>query len=215
MKMNKIISICGILLLFILLFAINAYPFWGLWGHRYIAKVNGEVITLEDFKDRLMEFHKSPEAVRDSSREFNYRRFLDKIIDERLMIQEAYRLELDKSPDFIKGVEAKEGLIFKGDKEKKDPNLRKRLERYKELQLINRFNKDIIYPMIKLTEDELRGYYENNKERFMRSDRVMLGIIEVKGEKEAKELRDEYAGKGKIDCPICKEGRKYRVGLYG
>ena len=186
--MNKIIGICGLIFLFAVIFNSNAYPFW---GSKYLAKVNGEVITAKDFKDSLMRFHMSPKAVRDSSIKFDYRRFLNRIIDDRLMIQEAYRFELDKKPDFIKRVKAKEQSVLKRHGNKKNTKVRNWLEKYKELQLIHEFKKNIIYPMIRLTDDELREYYDNNKERFMRSDRVMLDIIEVKGEKEAKELRNE------------------------
>jgi len=336
--MNKIITICGIIFLSVVIFNSNAYPFW---GSKYLAKVNDEAITVEDFKDRLKEFHKNPESVRDASREFDYRRFLDRIIDERLMIQEAYRLELDKRPDFIKRMKAKELFVFmtrlrmeeitdkkiviteeeikdiynkdyagsgvekasdipekirvkldkrikknkirqreneyreslkegagieiyegllnsvgegdypqggdkviadvdgesisvneflnelryrirkkekgtdidevkrealdylivrrllireamkRGQRYKKDPEVYKRFKRYKELQLIDKFKKDMIYPMIRFTDDELMDYYDSNKERFMKSDRVMLDLIEVKGENKAKELRGE------------------------
>ena len=46
-------------------------------------------------------------------------------------------------------------------------------------------------PAVKVTEEDIREYYEENRERFREPNLIKFGMIEVKKEKEALDLRRE------------------------
>ena len=82
----------------------HAEAFWP-WEGKYIAKVNDDFITKEDFKKRLEGFHTVKnigEYLGTNIAGVDHRMRLNEMIDERLMIQESLSIDLDKIPEFIK-----------------------------------------------------------------------------------------------------------------
>jgi parvulin-like peptidyl-prolyl isomerase len=66
-------------------------------GPSYVAKVNGDVITRQDVRAEFKRRHGGHERMLADVGET--RKFIDHIIDRRLLLQEAYRLGLDERPE--------------------------------------------------------------------------------------------------------------------
>ena len=74
----------------------------------YLAKVNDELIEVEDFKDALSSFHSYIQMRQKKAgrlTEKNLKDALDNLINHYLLAQEAKRLGLDKEPDYLKGLD--------------------------------------------------------------------------------------------------------------
>ncbi len=85
--------------------------------HGYLAKVNGEEITVEDFSEYLRGVHlhrmmRGAEKGGALSREM-IKRALQDLIDQYLMAQEASRLGLDESEDYLREFERVKGRLAK------------------------------------------------------------------------------------------------------
>lgn len=75
-------------------------------GGGWAAKVGDEVITIDEFNEAIKALHKSGRVGKglsegSSFEKQNYGKFLDELIDSRLMAIEAQSAKLDKEPDFI------------------------------------------------------------------------------------------------------------------
>ncbi len=91
-----------ILIFFILISGSVADAFWGQ-KEKFIAKINDEIITIDEFKNKLKTFHTldmSKKTEVDVSN-VDHRQILEDLIDDRLMIQEASSIGLDKIPEFV------------------------------------------------------------------------------------------------------------------
>lgn len=100
--MKKFISLSWVFFVFIS-GGCNTWTSWFL-EDRYIARVNGDVITEYDFKKKLEGFH----TVKDIGKKMqinipgvDYRKIVEEMIGERLMVQEALKINLDKTPEFV------------------------------------------------------------------------------------------------------------------
>lgn len=70
---------------------------------KYVAKVNNYTITEYDFKKRLEGFHTVKdikEKMKIDIASVDYDKILNDMIDEKLIVQEAIRIGLDKTPEF-------------------------------------------------------------------------------------------------------------------
>ncbi len=129
----------------------------------YIAKVGGAVITQADF-DR--EFQTLPEyAQKMFEDEGGKGRFLDEIVKKEILYQEAIKKGIDKGPEF-----------------------QKKLEDFKKLTLISElFEKEII-SKAKVSDQEVKDYYDKHKEDFTTTSQIKASHILVKTEDEAKKI---------------------------
>lgn len=100
--MKKFISLSWVFFVF-MSGGCNTWTSWFL-EDRYIARVNGDVITEYDFKKKLEGFH----TVKDIGKKMqinipgvDYRKIVEEMIGERLMVQEALKINLDKTPEFV------------------------------------------------------------------------------------------------------------------
>jgi peptidyl-prolyl cis-trans isomerase C len=72
-----------------------------------------------------------------------------------------------------------------------DPELKKKIEAYREKSLIDKFKKKLVPPLVKVEEDEILEYYESNKEEFREPDRINLAGIMVGSLEEAESVAKE------------------------
>lgn len=86
----------------ILLIGCNGGAFW-LTGDRYVARVNEDTITEHDFRKKLEGFH----TVKDIGEKMkidiagvDYYKILNDMIDDRLIVQEAIKMDFDRTPEF-------------------------------------------------------------------------------------------------------------------
>ena len=73
----------------------------------------------------------------------------------------------------------------------KDPSFGKMMAQYRISLMASLFKKRIIAQQIRLTEKDLKEYYQQHKEKFREPSRVKLAIIKVKKKEEALSLLEE------------------------
>jgi peptidyl-prolyl cis-trans isomerase C len=127
-----------------------------------IAKVNDAVITKEDF---LRSLDSLPGWAKDrfSSKE-GKKQFLEELIKRELLYQEAERIGLDKDKEFLE-----------------------KLEDFKKMTLLSILIKREIEEKAVVSDEEVKKYYDNNKEEF-RTDMVRASHILVDTEDDAREI---------------------------
>ncbi|RLB10327.1 MAG: hypothetical protein DRG39_06515 [Deltaproteobacteria bacterium] len=126
---------------------------------KVLARVGDQVITLEKFNKRISQI---PPFFRQRLNTYEGKKeFLKKLIETKLFLKEALRLNLDK-----------------------DPDVKARIEYSREQILANEYIKR---QLINIKEEELRAYYDKHKKEFFQKEAVKLRYSVFKTEKEAKE----------------------------
>ena len=129
-----------LLVSFILIFTLagSAEGGW-FWGKDYLAKINGNIIDLEDFQSRLDELHRKRSMQRHESMptQIDLRKTLDDMINDYIFYLEGVRLGLDKEPEFIR-----------------------RINSYLEFRSILRLRKEEVKDKVGVKEGEIKGFYE-------------------------------------------------------
>lgn len=104
-----------------------------------LALVNDEPVTLGELKDALAAAHEDRGASKDHAGTVEYKKILDRLIDARLIVQEARRIGFDELPAFDSAVEEfsaqAQGALLREEvtKDVKDPDPAAVEKRYKEL----------------------------------------------------------------------------------
>ena len=131
----------------------------------FLAKVGNATITQADY-DR--EFKTLPEYAQQLfSDEQGKEKFLNEIVNREILYQEAQKKGLEKTPDF-----------------------QKKLEDFKKITLVTElFEKEII-SKVKVSDQELKDYYDKHKEEFTPTIQIKASHILVKTEDEAKKVLD-------------------------
>lgn len=102
-----------------------------------LAVVNGDTITSTDLDNLLIATHQSMNA--DQIKEFDYRRLLDRLVNDRLLAQEAHAIGMDE-----------------------DPKLLEMLDKRRDKQAASRWVKDHYRTEVTVDDDTVRAYYEEN-----------------------------------------------------
>lgn len=156
----------------------------------YLAKVGNTVITEADIEREIKNLpdfvQKMFEGV--SGRE----RFLEELVKRELLYQEALKKGLDK-----------------------DPAYQKKLEDFKKINLVGLLLEREIETKTKVSDKEIRDYYEKNKKDFAPVSHVKLSHILVNTEEEAQKVLErlkkgedfaQIAKKSSIDTVSAKKG---------
>ena len=111
----------------------------------YVAKVGDDVIATKDFEKKVRMLHTSDRVGEKLSKgksfeTQNFKKYLDELIEERLIVLEAERLELTKDPAFIRTMENHKLNLFLG-----------------------RLRKDEVLGKIKIEESEIETRYRGAK----------------------------------------------------
>lgn len=129
----------------------------------FLAKVGNATITQADY-DR--EFQTLPEYAQQLfTAEQGKEKFLNEIINKEMLHQEALKKGFDKAPDF-----------------------QKKLEEFKKLTLITELFEKEIMAKAKVSDQELKDYYDKNKEEFTPTTQIKASHILVKTEDEARKV---------------------------
>lgn len=174
--MMRKLSVFALITLFSLMAADNGRLYSASEHTTVLAEVRGDIIDEKALQDRIGALHRfkplfKPEGGAGGIKILD---LLEQMIDERLMIQEAYRIELDKNPDF-----------------------EKKLQSSIMVQSISRLRKEEVLDKIDIREEDLLDYfkkhYEKNRpaieEQFEKKKRRIWK--KLKKEKE-KELSDNF-----------------------
>jgi len=139
-------------------------------GDKPLVTVADKSITIKDFKDKFSRLPKHYQAVAEK----NKKNLLDDMIVESLFLEDALRNGLDK------------------DKEIKDilVEARKKI-------IIAKFVKTEVDDKVKVSEDEMKAFYEEHKDEFKTPQMWRASHILVASEGEAKDVAAELS-KGKV-----------------
>ena len=140
----------------------------------YLAKIDNTAITQADF-DR--EFRSLPDYAQQMfSNASGRERFLNEIVNKELLYKEALKKGLDKGPDFTKKV-----------------------EEFKKLTLVSEvFDKEIM-AKAKVSDQDVKDYYEKNRDDFVVAREIRASHILVKTEEEAQKVLERLKKGEKFD----------------
>ncbi len=127
---------------------------------KVIATVGSSTITtgdVEEILNRMPPFQRRRFADDKGKKEL-----LDNLVNEELFYQEALRRGLDRDAEFTS-----------------------RLEQFRRGILANMVKKTLYEQEIKVTEEEIKKYYEDNKDKFMTPETVKVRLILIKVAQEA------------------------------
>jgi peptidyl-prolyl cis-trans isomerase C len=133
-------------------------------GGKVLATIDGEKITIEEFNKELDRIPANMKML--VLTQSGKQSFLDRYIVKRLLMEEAKKENIEKDKDF-----------------------QDRLTDIREQLLIESLLKKKVTTNINPSEEQLKDYYEKNKEKFKTGQEVDTRQILVKTEKEAKEIR--------------------------
>lgn len=128
-----------------------------------IAKVGNKSITQADLQAEIQAL--PPEAKMFFQGPEGISRLVDEIINKELLYLEAKKRGLDKDKEF-----------------------QRQLEEFKKLTLINQLLKKEMETASKISDKELKDYYDKNKDEFTINNQVRLSQIVVKTDEEAKKV---------------------------
>jgi len=131
---------------------------------KVLATIDGEKITLEEFNKELDRIPANMKML--VLTQSGKQSFLDRYVVKRLLLEEAKKANIEKDKDF-----------------------QDRLSDIREQLLIESLLKKKVATNINPSEEELKDYYEKNKEKFKTGQEIDTRQILVKTEKEAKEIR--------------------------
>lgn len=152
-RQMKAIRHCIMLILVIFAFGI----LFAFAETKELATIDGFVISDKYFLDRVMMLSKRDRAG------INKEKFLDKLIDEELLVREAQKLNLHEGEEY-----------------------KKLVEQFKRDLLVDFYLKQ--YMKEKNTEDNQRRYYEEKKDKYTTPETVRISVILLKTEEEAKDI---------------------------
>lgn len=131
----------------------------------FLAKVGNTTITQADY-DR--EFQSIPEYAQQLfADEQGKEKFLNEIINKEMLHQEALKKGLDKTPEF-----------------------RKKMEEFKKVTLVTELFEKHVMANAKVSDQEVKAYYDQHKEEFAPTTQIKASHILVKTEDEAKKVME-------------------------
>jgi peptidyl-prolyl cis-trans isomerase C len=155
-----------------------------------LAEVNGAVVTVADFKAEVENLppYLKPMAQTDEGK----KELLDSMIVRALILDQAKKDGVDKSAE-----------------------VETRLEDLKKRVVVEAFLKNKLEQDVKISDAEMRAFYDKNMEKFKSPDQVKASHILVKSEKEAQDILaqlkkggnfEELAKKSSTDASAAKGG---------
>lgn len=141
---------------------------------KVLAEVNSGSITTGDFDRELKNLPEYLKAMADTPQ--GRKEMLDTMVIRELILQQAAKDGLDKGPEI----------------EEKLQDLRKRL-------IVESFLKKKVEVESKVSDEELKKFYEQNKDKFKSGEQIRASHILVKTEKEAKDILAQLKAGGKFE----------------
>lgn len=157
---------------------------------KVMAEVNGGSITTGDFERELKNLPEYLKAMADTPQ--GRKEMLDTMVIRELILQQASKDGLDKGPEI----------------EEKLQDLRKRL-------VVEAYLKKKVETESNVSDEDLKKFYEQNKDKFKTGEQIKASHILVKTEQEAKSILgqikaggnfEELAKKNSVDSSAAKGG---------
>ncbi|RLC24918.1 MAG: hypothetical protein DRH21_04765 [Deltaproteobacteria bacterium] len=132
-----------------------------------LAEVNGEAINKDALQKRIKAIHRNKPQMRPEGGAGGIKLLdiIEEMIDERLIIQDAYRVELDRSADFTK-----------------------KIEYFMTTQSIIRLRKEVVLDKINISDQDILDYF---KEHYEKDGPTPEGMFEKVATQIKKKLRKE------------------------
>jgi len=141
-----------------------------------LAEVNGEAINKDALQKRIMAIHRNKPQIRpeEGAGRIEVMEIVEEMIDERLIIQDAYRIELDRSADFIKNIES-----------------------FVTTQSVIRLRKEVVLDKINISDQDILNYFKEHYEKDGPTPEGMFKKVETRIKKnlrkeKEKELSDNF-----------------------
>jgi len=165
-----------------------------------VAVVNGTKLTMEELEgqvDRLiprMTFHKN---VPEEKRKNFYKQALDEIINRELLYQDALAVGMEPDKEKVNAQFDKIRQRFKSEEEYKaalekegikEETIRFQIEKE---QLVQQLNEKKVVEASRISEEQLKNYYDKNTAQFKQPESVKLRIISTKDEQKAKDIQEK------------------------
>ena len=156
----------------------------------YLAKVGDSVITQADFDREMKGLPEFVQKMFEGSA--GKENFLNELIKRELLYKEALKKGIDKDPEYAK-----------------------KLEDFKKITLVGLLLQKEIEGKVKVSDQDIKQYYEKNKDKFAPVTQIRASHILVKTEDEAKKIEDrlkqgedfaQLAKKYSIDTATAKNG---------
>ena len=129
----------------------------------YLAKIDNTSITQQDFE---REFRALPDYAQQLFSDASGKeKFLNEIVNKELLYKEALKKGFDKNADF-----------------------NRKLEDFKKLTLVSELFEKEIMSKAKVADQDVRDYYDKNKEAFVAAKEIRASHILVKTEEEAQKV---------------------------
>ncbi len=141
-----------------------------------LAEVNGEAINKDALQKRIKAIHRNKPQIRPEKGAggIEVLDIVEDMIDERLIIQDAYRVELDRSAAFIKNIES-----------------------FVTTQSVIRLRKEVVLDKINISDQDILDYFKEHYEKDGPTPEGMFKKVEKRIEKnlrkeKEKELSDNF-----------------------
>ena len=144
-------------------------------GGQVLAEVNGSTITTGDFDRELKNLPEYLKAMAETPQ--GRKEMLDTMVIRELVLQQAAKDGVDKGPEI----------------EEKLQDLKKRL-------IVEAFLKKKVEADAKVADEDLKKFYEQNKDKFKAPEQIRASHILVKTEKEAKDILAQLKAGGNFEA---------------
>ncbi len=179
-----------LLVAFFAVFLLTACAKEGKQKEGYVAKIDSKVISKEDVKAQMKML---PEiAIQHFQGPEGLTKFVDELVKKEMLYLEAQKRGLDKDKEF-----------------------QKKVEEFKKITLINDLLDKEIELSPKVTDEDIKGYYEKNKEDFLINKQIRISHIFIKTEDELNQVKqriDKGEDFAKIASEISADKASSKVG---
>ncbi|GAB4425147.1 MAG: peptidyl-prolyl cis-trans isomerase [Thermodesulfovibrionales bacterium] len=132
----------------------------------YVAKVGSTTITQEDVSKEMKSLPDQIQKIFEGPE--GAERFVNELVKKEILYQEAKKKGLDKSPEY-----------------------QKKVEDFKKLTLISQLLEKEIEEKVKVSDKDVKDYYESHKKDFTANNQVRASHILVKTEDEARGIVEQ------------------------
>jgi len=171
--------VAGFALMVLLVFAFNACSKKTETKGPYLVKVGNAKITEADLERELKNLPEFAQALFAGSS--GKERFLDELVKKEILYQEAVKKGIDKDPQF-----------------------KAKVEDFKKITLVGLLLEKVIEEKSKVTPEDVKDYYEKNKDEVSPATQIRVSQIVVKTSDEAKGIYEKLK-KGEDFAKIAKQ----------
>jgi len=147
---------------------------------KVLARIGDEVITLKDFNEDISRL--SPQVRRRMTRVEEKKKHLDKLVERKLLLQEAERKGLTRDSDIVGKVET-----------------------YRDRLIVQKLLSSMKKEVVPVTEEDVKEHYEKNKAQYQTRKQIKARHILLKDEAEAEKVLGKVKAPGADFAALAKQ----------